>query len=59
AEKLAHCGFEDLNPKPDHLLLSFDPAEKLVMESSDKPEARLCNFELVRRQPAVEAASAI
>ena len=59
AEKLAHCGFEDLNPKPDHLLISFDPAEKLVMESSDKPEARLCNFELVRRRPANEAASAI
>jgi len=59
AEKLARCGYQDLNPKPDHLLISFDPAEKLVMESMDKPEARLCNFELVRRRPADEAASAI
>ena len=59
AEKLANCGFEDLNPKPDHLLISFDPSNKLVMESSDTPEARLCNFELVRRRPAAETASAI
>jgi hypothetical protein len=50
AERLAHCGFEDLNPKPDHLLLSFDAAEKLVLSSLGKPEVRLCNFELVRRR---------
>jgi hypothetical protein len=58
AEKLASCGFEDLNPKPDHLLLSFDPTEKLVMDSLGKPAARLCNFELVRRLPADVTASA-
>jgi len=54
AERLARCGFEDLNPKPDHLLISFDPSNKLVIGSFGKPEARLCNFELVRRRPATE-----
>ncbi len=58
AERLARCGFEDLNPKPDHLLLSFDPSNRLVMGSLGKPEARLCNFELVRRRPTIEAVTA-
>lgn len=51
AAKLAQCGLEDLNLKPDHLLISFDPNQKLVLDSAGKPEVRLCNFELVRRQP--------
>ena len=51
AARLAQCGFEDLNPKPDHLLISFDPAQKLVLGSTGKPEVRLCNFELIRRLP--------
>ena len=50
-ERLNRCGFEDLNPKPDHLLLSFDAEEKLVIGTVGKPEARLCNFELIRRRP--------
>jgi hypothetical protein len=50
-ERLARCGFEDLNPKPDHLLVSFDSEEKMVIGSLGKPEVRLCNFELIRRQP--------
>jgi hypothetical protein len=49
--RLARCGFEDLNPKPDHLLISFDSSEKLVPGPQGKPEVRLCNFELVRRLP--------
>ena len=52
SSRLARCGFEDLNPKPDHLLISFDATGKLVMSSLAKPEVRLCNFELVRRRPA-------
>ena len=48
--KLAQCGLEDLNLKPDHLLISFDPNQKLVLDSAGKPEVRLCNFELVRQQ---------
>jgi len=51
AAYVAQCGFEDLNPKPDHLLISFDPAQKLVLDSAGKPEVRRCNFELIRRLP--------
>ena len=50
ASRLEHCGFEDLNPKSDHLLISFDAADKLVIGSFGKPEVRLCNFELIRRR---------
>ena len=51
ARRLAHCGFEDLNPKPDHLLVSFDAGKQLVLDTLSKPELRLCNFELLRRRP--------
>ena len=50
AERLARCGFEDLNPKPDHLLISFGPDMRLVVATTGKPEGRLCNFELIRRR---------
>jgi hypothetical protein len=49
ANRLARCDFEDLNPKPDHLLISFDSSEKIVLGPEGKPEVRLCNFELIRR----------
>jgi hypothetical protein len=49
--RLDRCGFEDLNPKPDHLLISFDAEQKLVLDTMGKPELRLCNFELLRRRP--------
>jgi hypothetical protein len=49
AEKLARCNLEDLNLKPDHLLISFDADQQLVRDAAGKPEVRLCNFELVRR----------
>ena len=55
AGKLAQCGLEDLNLKPDHLLISFDPEQKLVLDSTGKPEVRLCNFELVHRRPGYQA----
>jgi hypothetical protein len=48
AAKLAQCGLEDLNLKPDHLLISFDAKDKLVLDATGKPEVRLCNFEFVR-----------
>jgi hypothetical protein len=51
ADKLRRCGLEDLNLKPDHLLISFDAQQKLVLDQSGKPEVRLCNFELVRSRP--------
>ncbi len=49
--RLADCGFDDLNLRPHHLLISFDPAQKLVLDTRGKPEVRLCNFELIRRRP--------
>ena len=52
AAKLAKCGLEDLNLKPDHLLISFDSKGKLVTDVQGKPEVRLCNFEFVRHQGA-------
>jgi hypothetical protein len=55
AGKLAQGGLEDLNLKPDHLLISFDARKKLVLDSTGKPEVRLCNFELVRRRPGSQA----
>jgi len=51
AHRLEQCGFEDLNPKPDHLLISFDSEQKLVLDTMGKPDLRLCNFELLRRKP--------
>jgi hypothetical protein len=48
--RLNRCGFEDLNPKPDHLLVSFDAEQRLVLDTMGKPELRLCNFELLRRR---------
>jgi hypothetical protein len=54
AAKLAGCGLEDLNLKPDHLLISFDAAGKLVLDAAGKPEVRLCNFEFVRHRPGAD-----
>ena len=51
AGRLARCGFEDLNPKPDHLLVSFDETGQPVMGWTGRLEGRLCNFELIRRVP--------
>ena len=48
ATKLARGHLEDLNLKPDHLLISFNSEQKLVLDASVRPEVRLCNFELVR-----------
>ena len=53
--KLSRCGLEDLNLKPDHLLISFDTAGHLVCDEAGKPEVRLCNFEFVRRRPDVSS----
>jgi len=60
ARRLARHGLIDLNPKPDHLLVSFDSEGRLVRDSEGKPEIRLCNFELIRRVvPAPEPAAAL
>jgi len=49
ASRLAECGFEDLNPKPDHLLLSFDSNRQAILDETGRPLVSLCNLELVRR----------
>jgi hypothetical protein len=49
--RLLAAGFEDLNFKPDHLLVSLGPESELVTDVLGKPEVRLCNFELMRRIP--------
>jgi hypothetical protein len=50
ASRLRGCGFDDLHPKPDHLLVSIDPDGVLLRDSDGKPDIRLCNFELVRKK---------
>ena len=50
--RLRRNGIEDLNPKPDHLLVSFDAEGELLLDAEGKPDIRLCNFELVRHLPA-------
>ena len=47
--RLRLCGYEHLNLKPDHLLVSFGPDNKLVLDTFGKPQLRLCNFEMIRR----------
>jgi hypothetical protein len=55
-QRLWRSGFEDLNLKPDHLLLSVAPDSTLIKEPAGDPEWRLCNFELVRHiDPALSA----
>ncbi len=48
AGRLGESGVEDLNLKPDHLLLSVGPDNELVFSTLGKPEVRICNFELIR-----------
>lgn len=55
--RLRRAGFEDLNLKADHLLISFKPDNQMVTDTFGKPDFRLCNFELVRRiLPGAETA---
>jgi len=45
--KLLAAGFEDLNLKADHVLLSYIPGGAVKMEADGEEELRHCNFELV------------
>jgi hypothetical protein len=47
-ERLSRVGFEDLHMRGSHVLLSLDGAGRLVRDSEDIPEMRMCNFELLR-----------
>lgn len=55
--RFERCGYEDLNLEPEHLLISFDPENRLVCDTLGKPELRLCNFELVRPLPLPAAST--
>lgn len=48
--RLSRAGFEDMNLKPDHLLISISSENQMATDTHGKPEVRLCNFELVRRR---------
>lgn len=48
AERLAAAGFEDLNLKGSHLILSLSEDRRLMLDDAGLPLVRMCNFELVR-----------
>ncbi len=50
--RIKRAGFEALNLKPDHLLISFNSENEMAMDTLGKPEVRLCNFELMRPLPS-------
>jgi len=41
---------EDLNLRGNHLLLSLDSNDKLVLDEEGLPSVRICNFEMLRRK---------
>lgn len=47
--KLRELGFEDLNLKPTHFLLSLDPSGKLLTTDDGQLALHMCNFSLLRR----------
>jgi hypothetical protein len=46
---LAAAGYEDLDLKPSHILLSYIPGGDLRRSDDGQVELRQCNFELVKR----------
>jgi hypothetical protein len=52
AGMLAAAGFEDLNPRSTHWLLSVSPVGDLLRNDDGSLTLRLCSFSLLRRQPA-------
>jgi len=49
ARDLAAAGFEDLNPKPSHVMLSVDLQGKLIRNDDGSAPFMLCNFSLLKR----------
>jgi hypothetical protein len=48
--RLTAVGIEDLNLRGNHLILSIDKQDRLLMDAaSGLPAVRICNFELLRR----------
>ncbi|MFC1704019.1 hypothetical protein ACFL1E_04485 [Candidatus Omnitrophota bacterium] len=48
-ERLSQAGFEDLNFRGNHLLISFDSKKKLITDRDGIPELRICNFEFLKK----------
>ncbi|MFC1704351.1 hypothetical protein ACFL1E_06195 [Candidatus Omnitrophota bacterium] len=48
-ERLFQAGFEDLNFRGNHLLISFDSKKNLIVDSEGIPELRICNFEFLKK----------
>jgi len=48
-DKLLRAGFEDLNFRGNHLLISLDSKNNLVRDNHGMPELRVCNFEFIKK----------
>jgi hypothetical protein len=46
---LLKAGYEDLNYRGNHLLISMDSRKQLVLGDDGLPEVRICNFEFLKR----------
>ena len=51
AQRLREAGFEDLDLRGNHVLLSLGKSGQLVRAADGIPVMRLCNLELLRRLP--------
>jgi hypothetical protein len=49
-KRLSTAGIEDLSLRGNHLLLSINRQQKLALDEEGLPLARICNFELLRKQ---------
>ncbi|MFC1708759.1 hypothetical protein ACFL2J_01690 [Candidatus Omnitrophota bacterium] len=48
-ESLFQAGFEDLNFRGNHILISFDSKKNLIISDDGIPEVRICNFESLKK----------
>lgn len=46
---LHDSGYEDLNLRGNHVMLSLDSNGKIVIDQAGEPELRVCNFELLKK----------
>jgi hypothetical protein len=47
-EALHHAGYESLHLKPDHVMLSLDPAGNIIKDTTGQTELYLCNLQWIR-----------
>jgi hypothetical protein len=48
-DRLMRAGYEDLNFKGSHLLISLDTDKAMLRDENGMPKTRVCNFELIRK----------